>query len=383
MAECANDFENVYKGCDHVAEQRGGGGTKRVTIGDVATRAGVSVATVSRVVNDRYGVSTQTSSRVREVIDDLGYASSLVAQGLRSQRTGVIGVLMSRIEPFGTEILKAVSESLQDSGHELIVFCPASEHAEGWEQRSLARLGDSLVDGALLVAPTVVDLSTDRPLVAVDPHVGASHLSTVSSENHDGAMAATRHLVDIGHRRIGFLGGRQDLESSRQRETGYRRALMDAGIDFQPALVEHGDFTEAGAEAPARRLLALADRPTAIFAANDRSAFMVVHTAGELGLRVPDDLSVVGFDDIPEAARATPPLTTVDQSLHALGRAATTMLLELIDGDGPETGDPVHLTLPTKLVLRRSTAPPTAPSTAHPTQRATEPSGNPDRTEEQ
>ncbi|MBY5164258.1 LacI family DNA-binding transcriptional regulator [Salsipaludibacter albus] len=349
-----------------VTQQADAGRTDRVTIGDVAERAGVSVATVSRVVNDRYGVSRETTERVRKVIDELGYASSLVAQGMRSQRTGVIGVLMSRIEPFGTEILKAVSESLQDSGHELIVFCPASEHAEGWERRSLARLGDSLVDGALLVAPTVVDVSTDRPLVAVDPHVGASHLSTVSAENHEGALAATRHLVEIGHRRIGFLGGRQDLESSRQRETGYRRALMDAGIDFDPTLVQHGDFTEAGAVAPARQLLALSDRPTAIFAANDRSALSLVRTADELGLRVPDDLSVVGFDNIPEAAQATPPLTTVDQSLHALGRAAITMLLELIDRDGPGAEEPVHHTLPTELVLRRSTAPP----------------GNPDRTEQ-
>lgn len=348
-----------------MAEQRGGDRTKRVTIGDVATSAGVSVATVSRVVNGRYGVSTETSTRVQEVIDDLGYASSLVAQGLRSQRTGIIGVLMSRIEPFGSEILKAVSESLQDSGYELMVFCPASEHAEGWERRSLARL-DGTLDGTLLIAPTVVDVSTQRPLVAVDPHVGASHLSTVASENHDGALAATSHLVEIGHRRIGFLGGRQDLESSRQRETGYRRALMDADIDFDHTLVQHGDFTEAGAVAPARQLLALADRPTAIFAANDRSALSVMRTAGDLGLRVPDDLSVVGFDNIPEAALTTPPMTTVDQSLHALGRAAISMLLELIDRDGSESLDPLRRTLPTELVVRGTTAPPR----------------NPDRTEE-
>ncbi|WP_370326044.1 LacI family DNA-binding transcriptional regulator [Euzebya sp.] len=339
----------------------------RLTIADVAARAGVSVATVSRVVNGRYGVSEATAAKVRRVIDEMGYASSLVAQSLRSERTGVIGVLMSRIEPFGTEILKSVSDTLQDSGYELIVFCPTSEHAEGWERRSVARLGGTLVDGSLLIAPTVVDVASDHPVVAVDPHVGASHLPTVAAENHEGAVAATQHLIELGHRRIGFLGGRTDLESARQREAGYRAALTDAGRPVDPDLVQHGDFTEAGAEAPARRLLALPDRPTGIFAANDRSAMYVLRLAAELGLDVPGDLSIVGFDNVPETLMTNPPLTTVDQSIRALGSEAIQLLLELIDRDaqsaldGAETPEPIHRLLPVHLVVRGSTAPPRSP----------------------
>ena len=333
----------------------------RLTIADVAARAGVSVATVSRVVNGRYGVSEQTAARVREVIDEMGYAQSLVAQSLRSEKTGVIGVLMSRIEPFGTEILKAVSDELQDSGYELVVFCPTSEHAEGWERRSLARLGGTLVDGSLLVAPTVVDVSSDRPVVAIDPHVGAGHLPTVAGENREGAMAATRHLIELGHRRIGFLGGRTDLESAAQREAGYCAALTAAGLDVDPDLIVHGDFTEAGAEAPARRLLGLRDRPTAVFAANDRSAMRVLQLAAEQGLDVPGDLSVVGFDDVPEAAATTPPLTTVDQRIRGLGREAVRLLFALIDRDDDQPDEPIHRLMPVELVVRGSTAPPRSP----------------------
>jgi len=332
--------------------------TTRLTIADVASRAGVSVATVSRVVNGRYGVSPETSSRVREVIDQLGYASSLGARSLRSERTQVIGVLMSRIEPFGVEVLTAVSDELQESGYELLVYCPTSEHIGGWERTAVSRLGGTLVDGCILVAPTVVDVSTERPVVAVDPHVDSSNLPTVIAENHAGAVAATRHLIEIGHRRIGFLGGRSDIQSARERERGYRFALEDAGISVDPELIQNGDYTDDGAERPARTLLSLPDRPTAIFAANDRSALRLIEIAHEVGLDVPDALSVVGFDDIPHAALTSPALTTIDQSLRGLGREAVRILLDLIAGGADDAAAPVHRHLPVELVVRDSTAPP-------------------------
>ena len=328
----------------------------RVTIGDVAARAGVSIATVSRVVNGRYGVAPGTVTRVRDVIEELGYESSLIASSLRSQRTNVIGILVSGIEPFSAELLKGAGRAVQDAGYELIVYSGGMLGKEGWERRSLSRLGGTLTDGIILVTPTIVDVAATNPIVAVDPHLGGSSIPTVTSQNYEGALTATRHLLELGHRRIGFLAGRHDLESARKREAGYRAALESAGVPFDPELVAAGAYTEATAAEPARTLLTLPERPTAVFAANDLSAIQVLRTATELGISVPEELSIVGFDNIPESAMTDPPLTTVDQSIQTLGAEAVRMLVELIEhpaGPDPHTR---HLTLPTALVVRRTTA---------------------------
>ena len=328
----------------------------RVTIADVASRAGVSIATVSRVVNQRYGVAEATGIRVREVIAELGYESSLVARSLRSRRTNVIGILVAGIEPFSAELLKGAARALQDTGYELVVYSGGIRGSDdGWERRYLSRLSGTLTDGIILVAPTVAVVNHRHPIVAVDPHVGGSGLPAVDSHNFEGAVQATRHLIELGHRRIGFLAGRPDLESARRREDGYRCALDEAGIPFDPTLIHVGGFTEETAVAPARALLSLDPRPSAIFAANDLSALQVLRTATEFGLTVPDDLSLVGFDNIPESALSDPPLTTVDQSIQDLGFEAVRILVELIDHPGRRDAGSIHVTLPTELVVRRST----------------------------
>jgi len=260
----------------------------RVTIGDVAERAGVSIATVSRVVNGRYGVAPATLDRVNTVIADLGYESSLIARSLRSQRTNVIGVLVTDIEPFSAEVLKGAATALRGGEYELVVYSGGhgGDHV-GWERRYISRLGGTLTDGTILVTPTVTEVQTNQPVVAVDPHSGASAFPTFASQNFEGALDATRHLIGLGHRRIGFLGGRSDLESARLREQGYRAGLEEAGISFDGELVLEGGFTEATAEAPARQLLSLAERPTAIFASNDLSAIQTMRTAAEFGLNIP------------------------------------------------------------------------------------------------
>lgn len=325
----------------------------RATIGDVAAQAGVSIATVSRVVNGRYGVAPGTSSRVQAVIDDLGYESSLVARSLRSRRTNVIGIIVADIEPFSAELLKGAARAIRGTGYELIVYSGGGhvEDDAGWERRYLSRLSGTLTDGTMLVTPTVVDVSTSAPVVAVDPHTGSSAMPTVDSENLQGAMAATEYLIELGHRRIGFLAGRSDLESARRREHGYREALTRAGIPFDPNLVRVGGYTEESARSPARELLQLTARPTAIFAANDVSAIQTMRVANEMGLEVPQDLSVIGFDNIPESALTTPPLTTIDQSIQEMGYEAAKLLVALINE--PDS-HPIHLTLPTELVVRQS-----------------------------
>lgn len=328
----------------------------RATIGDVAARAGVSIATVSRVVNGHYGVAPGTFSRVQEAIDDLGYESSLVARSLRSRRTNVIGVLIADLEPFSAELLKGAGRAIRGTGYELVIYSGGGhvEDQVGWERRYLSRISGTLTDGTILVTPTLVDVPDAAPVVAVDPHAGVSTLPTIDSQNLEGAVAATEHLIELGHRRIGFLGGRPDLESARLREQGYRQALESAGIAIDPELITVGEFTLESAEVPARELLTLDDRPTAVFAANDLSAIKTMEVAHELGLGVPDDLSVVGFDNIPESALTHPPLTTVDQSIQDMGYQAVRMLVDLIDHPSSK---PIHLTLPTELVVRQSCRP--------------------------
>ncbi|MCC6498327.1 MAG: LacI family DNA-binding transcriptional regulator [Propionibacteriaceae bacterium] len=328
-----------------------------MTIVDVARLAGVSVSTVSKVINDRYGVAPETYDRVMDIVSDLGYESSLVASSLRRQSTNVIGILVPEFEPFSTELLKGISSAVEGTGYELLAYSGNLEHNQvGWERRSLSRLAGTLIDGAVIVAPTATVTDATIPVVAVDPHTGRTGPSTVEADNIGGARAATQHLIDLGHRRIAHIRGRSDLVSAELREQGYRQALEAAGIAFDPDLVRVGGYRAAETTDVARELLGRPDRPTAVFSANDLSAIRVIEIAHELGLRVPEDVSVVGFDNVPEAANAVPALTTVAQPLHQMGAEAVRLLLGLLAGGTSE----VHLLLPATLVVRASTAPPEA-----------------------
>ncbi|MFC8193638.1 LacI family DNA-binding transcriptional regulator [Cellulomonas sp. NPDC057328] len=322
---------------------------------DVARTAGVSVATVSKVVNGRYGVSQSTLERVQGVIAQLGYEASLGARSLRSSRTNVLGILVAEFEPFSTELLKGASGAVTATGYELLAYSGGGGHADvGWERRYLSRLSGTLIDGAVIVTPTVLEAVPGIPVVAVDPHAGPSGLPTVDADSLAGAVTATEHLLALGHRRIGLLGGRPDLESARERERGFRQAMAAAGLEVDESLVRNGGYRPETATAPARELLDRADRPTAVFAANDLSGIALVRVAQELGLDVPRDLSVIGFDNVPESALCTPPLTTISQPLQQMGAEALQLLVDLVAGREREP----HLRLPTELVVRASTAPP-------------------------
>jgi LacI family transcriptional regulator len=203
----------------------------------------------------------------------------------------------------------------------------------------------------------VVSANAEVPIVAIDPHTGRADVPTVESDSFGGARNATAFLIGLGHRRIAYVAGRPDLRSSNLRDAGYRRALAEAGIPFDPSLVAVGRYEHDTVREVAHPLLSRPDRPTAVFAANDISAIAVMEVAAELGLDVPRDLSVIGFDDVPEASQASPPLTTVRQPMQSLGAAAADLLIALMGGESPER---IHLRLPTRLVRRATTAAPPA-----------------------
>lgn len=331
----------------------------RVTMQQVAAEAGVSVSTVSKVINGRYGVASDTIERVTEVIDRLGFEASIVARSLRNRRTNVIGVLVADFEPFSTEVLKGAADAIRGSGYELVAYS-AGGHVEehvGWERRYLSRVMGTLVDGAVLVTPTVTDVQYDGPIVAVDPHTGPTGLPTVTADNLQGGRLAVEHLIGLGHTRIGMVTGREDLSSAEGREEGYRQAHAAAGLAVDETLLAPGSFEPERAREAARSLLLLPEPPTAIFAANDISALATLEAAADLGVDVPARLSVVGFDNIPESALAHPPLTTVQQPMRQMGHQAVAMLVALIAGEELASE---HVTLDTTLVVRRTTAAPGA-----------------------
>jgi len=324
----------------------------RVKMVDVAKAAGVSVATVSKVLNGRDGISEATFEKVQTAASDLGYETSLGARSLRSHKTNVLGVLVAEFEPFSTELLKGVSEAIGSTDYELLAYSGGHRgKAVGWERRSLGRLAGSLIDGAIIVTPTVVDAGSGIPVVAVDPHTGPVDVPTVDSDNLAGATLATTYLLELGHRRIALVGGRPDLESARLREQGYREAMAAAGVPVDESLVVIGGYRPETTEGPVRSLLGRDDPPTAVFATNDLSAIRTMELAVELGLGVPDDLSVIGFDNVPESALSTPPLTTINQPLREMGATALEILVGMLAGREP---DATHVRLPTSMVERSS-----------------------------
>ncbi|MFN2285810.1 MAG: LacI family DNA-binding transcriptional regulator [Anaerolineae bacterium] len=325
-----------------------------LTIRDVAEACGVSVSTVSRVLNDKDDVSAETYEKVRRVIAELGYTSSLAATSMRSRRTNVIGILVVDIgDPFSLELFKGIGKAVRGTEYDLIAYSSghiAATAQSGWERRHLSRLDGSITDGVLVVTPTTEDMTAVSPLVALDPHEH-NIFPAVISANREGSIAVMEYLIDLGHRRIGFITGRQGLVSSSLRQQGYIEALEQAGLLVDETLIQSGDYTRMAGFHGAQHLFALPDPPTAIFAANDQSALGVLDAANEAGLRVPGDLSVVGFDNIPLAMCSVPGLTTVDQAVSEMGYVATTMLIKLIQG---KTLDETLCKVPTRLVIRDS-----------------------------
>lgn len=331
--------------------------TQTVRIQEVARAAGVSVSTVSRVLNGKDDVAAATKVRVRKIIDELGYSSSLAAKSMRSRRTDVIGVVIFDLSlSFNTEVVRGIAQVVQAQGYDLMVYTSnRANHRDDptWERKVVTQLNGSLVDGIIVVTPSTINLSTNYPLVTIEP-CAEGEFPAVLSTNQEGSREAVSYLINLGHRRIGMIGGTARLLSARQRRLGYEAALQQAGLPLSAELYAEGDYSSPVAAGAARQLLTLPERPTAIFAANDQSAFAVLAVAAELKIVVPQALSVIGFDNTPESAHTVPPLTTVDQSITGLGSRAAELLISLIQGEGVAN---TLYQLPTRLIVRESCQP--------------------------
>ncbi len=326
-----------------------------VTIQDVAKAAGVSVSTVSRVLNDKDDVAFETYERVQNVIRELGYVSSLAARGMRSQHTGVIGLIMPDVTSFySVAVMQGVNRAIADIDYDLIVYTNGDirkNDSAYQESYYVSLLNGSVTDGVIVVTPAATNFSTNAPVVAIDPNNESPDCHAVISTNYKGAQQAMSYLLELGHCRIGFITGRLELVSALRRLQGYRDSLNNAGIPLDEELIQIGDYRTETALECTRALLALEDPPSAIFASNDMSAMGVYQVAAELGLRIPEDLSVVGFDNLRESEFLKPALTTISQFIPEMGYLATELVVKLINGE--ELQDKLHK-ISTQLVVRES-----------------------------
>ncbi len=352
--------------------------SERFTIQDIARLAGVSKATVSRVLNHKPDVRPETRERILRIVDEYDFVPSITASRLAGGRPHSIGVLVPALTwPFIPEIVQGVAERIEQSSYELILYSTAHE-TEG--SALLERILDMrMTAGLLAVTPGQFSERLAQlyahgfPVVVIDDQHLPPSAPWVGVDNRTGAYMAVRYLLDLGHRRIAHIKGPAAYQCSLDRYQGYQQALTEAGIAPNPAYAVQGDFLVAGGHAAANALFALSERPSAIFAANDHMAWGVLEAAEEWGLRVPQDVAVVGFDDMTPSAHKRPPLTTVSQPFYEIGLRAAELLLWLVDVRGgmsgewpgawasssaaassPVPNEPLRLLSSTSLVVRQS-----------------------------
>jgi DNA-binding LacI/PurR family transcriptional regulator len=322
----------------------------------VAERAGVSTATVSRVLAGGEGVSGELGERVREAMRSLAYRPNRVARNLRVRTTRTIGVVIPNIEnPFFTSVVRGIESVLQAADHTLLLG--NADENPGQEQRYLETLRDEGVAGVIFV-PVAEDADAYRrhldagiPFVALDRSPDALGVDVVTVANASGARAAVRHLLGLGHTRVGLIGGPPHYSTASEREAGYGEALAAANLPRSPRLVRYGDFRETGGYSGMKSLLEEAEPPSAVLVANNLMVLGALRAIYERGLRIPDDVAVVGFDEMPWAMSLQPPLTTVAQPTYELGATAARMLLARLR----EPNRPMrHVMLETQLVVRAS-----------------------------
>lgn len=340
--------------------------TTRPTIKHIAHECGVSVATVSYVINGKHTLKPATREKVMRAMEEMNYHPNAVARGLQSKRVHTLGVLFGAPNAidfidhsYVTKLLHGVIRCARAEGFDITFFTTPWQNAA----TSAPPLADGRTDGVIAIAPRVgSDILQGLASLRI-PHVAISavpqeNLANVDVDNFAGTKMATQHLLDLGHRRIALFNGNDDLASHAPRRAGFLSALKNANIEPCAAWLHDSNFDGESAFGPARALLQSADRPTAICAGNDHIALAILEAARSLDIAVPDELSVIGFDDIPEANTASPPLTTIRQPFAQIGETTTQLLIEALR-EPQSQNRTTHLIRP-ELVIRETTAKPAA-----------------------
>lgn len=329
-----------------------------VTIRDVAERAKVSISTVSRVLNDTCNVKADKRDRVLDAAAALGYTPNPAAQSLHSRKTGAIGILLPYVSgEFYAELLNGIDSAAQEGGRLLLI---STSHNSEEELEAAMKGMYRRVDGMLVMAPVTTSEAVlgrapkDFPVVFLNTRSEGNDSPLLTFDNYGGMRAMTEHLIQRGHQRIGFITGPADAFDAKERFRGYREALHASGIPLREDLIVDGEYTQRAGYDGTRYLLGLANRPSAIMTSNDDAAIGALSAIREEGLSVPDDIALTGFDDIPSAMFAVPPLSTVHVPVRELGRRSVEILELAIDSGitaaMKEAGD----VLPVELRIRAS-----------------------------
>ena len=330
--------------------------THKITIFDVASDAGVSYATVSRVINNDPHVKPETRQRIVDTMVRMGFVVNRQARSLASGRSQMIGLLVPDLETgYIGEIIRGIDTELEISQYDVMLY--TTHRRETKEANYVTSLVQGMVDGLLLVLPRNPGLFLDFLRQRRFPHVLIDHQGidekgpAVGATNWQGAYTATEYLIKLGHHRIGLITGWMDLGCARDRLAGYQSALRTHHIPVEPDLIFEGDFHQPAGYEGASAFLKLPVPPTAIFASNDVMAMGAIEAVRVHGFRIPEDISILGFDDIPQVATLHPGLTTVRQPLEQMGRVAAQMLLDFLKDPQKKTQ---RLELPTELIVRDS-----------------------------
>lgn len=324
------------------------------TIRDVAKRARVSIATVSRVLNNTAQVNSDKRQRVEEAIESLGFVPNKVARSLVQKKTKGVGVLLPSLGgEFFSEFLQGIDDASRNEGHYVLI---SASHGNIEELEIALKGMHQRVDGLIIMAPEHDGMSIkhliadDSPVVLINSACSDAPFDIMTVDNFDGAFRATSYLYETGHRQIAMLKGREGTHDGLQRLAGYRNALEANGITPQPELEIAGDFSPQGGYKAAGALLDLKPRPTAVFCANDQSAIGLMAALQNKGIKIPEDISIIGFDDIPSAQLTAPALTSVRINVRQLGIKAVERLMDMSTNKSPQ-----HCVLPVELVVRQTT----------------------------
>jgi LacI family transcriptional regulator len=327
------------------------------TISDVAKLAGVSPVTVSRVLNDSGSVKPATRSRVQQAINELHYLPNVAARSLRSKRTNTLALLVPDItNSFWTTVARGVEDEAQNGGYS-VLLCNTDEDPVK-QQRYQDVVISQRVDGVIITPydsdPHNLSRLKDRkiPVVAIDRRIEGWEVDSVAGDSISGAHVLVSHLISLGHQRIAIISGPMNTSTAQDRVIGYRQALDDANIQVDPSLIKFGEFRSLSGEELTYQLLDEGQRPTAIFAANNTIAMGIIKAANRRSLRIPQDLALVCFDDIPNLSLVFPFLTVVVQPAYEIGVRAAQLLISRLEGT--ENLAPRHIVLPIRLIVRHS-----------------------------